>query len=192
LDGISRTQRRAADLHRIVVAALADAGARPFSFAPSSFLHAVNGRVTGVFADPIFDALDHGLLPIVYGDVVVDRTRGAIIVSTEEVFDGITKAAARRRSPIARAIWLGRTDGVLDADGFTIDRLSPNEALRAAQRVTGASGVDVTGGMALRLRATAALAKAGVPSFIVDGRKRGTIAAAIAGRAAGGTRVVLR
>jgi isopentenyl phosphate kinase len=192
LDGISRTQRSAADLHRIVVAALSDAGARPFSFAPSSFLHAVNGRVTGVFADPIFDALDHGLLPIVYGDVVLDRTRGAVIVSTEEVFTTIAKEAARRGTPIARAVWLGETDGVRVDDGSTVARLSAASALRASRRVTGASGIDVTGGMALRLRATAALAKANVPSFIIDGRTRGAIAAAIAGRASGGTRVMAR
>ncbi len=192
LNGVSHTQRRAADLHRIVVAALADAGARPFSFAPSSFLYAVNGRVTGVFADPIFDALTHGLLPIVYGDVVLDRTRGAVIVSTEEVFGTIAKEAARRRVPIVRAVWLGETDGVRGVDGCTMAHLSATAALRVARRVTGASGVDVTGGMALRLRTTAALAKAGVPSLIIDGRERGSIAAAIAGRAPGGTRVMVR
>jgi isopentenyl phosphate kinase len=192
LDAIARTQRRAADLHRIVVAALAQAGARPFSFAPSSFLSATHGRVTGVFAEPIFEALDRGLLPVVYGDVVLDRKRGAVIVSTEELFLVLAKEAARRGRPIARAVWLGETDGVRDGDGCTIPRLSAAEAVRTARRVTGASGPDVTGGMALRLRAAGALAKAGVTSVIVDGRRPGAIAAAIAGRATGGTRVDLR
>ena len=189
LDAIARTQRAAADLHRIVVAALADAGARPFSFAPSSFLIAAGGRVTGSFAEPILEALDLGLLPVVYGDVVLDARRGAVIVSTEELFQVLVEEAARRRRPVSRAVWLGVTDGVRDRDGRTIARLSAAEARRTARRVTGASGVDVTGGMALRLRAAGALAKAGVASAIVDGRKAGTIAPAIAGRETGGTRV---
>jgi len=192
LDAIARTQRRAADLHRIVVAALANAGARPFSFAPSSFLSAANGRVTGFFVEPIFEALDRGLLPVVYGDVVLDRRRGAVIVSTEELFLVLAKEAARRSRPIARAVWLGETDGVRDDDGSTIARLSAAAALRIARRVMGASGVDVTGGMAIRLRAAGALAKAGVASAIVDGRKPGAIAVAIAGRETGGTRVDFR
>jgi isopentenyl phosphate kinase len=192
LEAISHTQARAADLHRIVLHALAEAGARPFSFAPSSFLSAANGRVAGRFLAPIFAALDRGLLPVVYGDVVLDDTRGAIVVSTEELFVLLAKDTARRGATVARAVWLGETDGVRDADGETIERLSASGALTAARRVNGASGIDVTGGMALRLRTAGALAAAGVPSSILDGRRPGAVAAAVAGRARGGTRVDAR
>jgi len=192
LDAISGTQHRAAELHRLVVAALVKAGARPFSFAPSSFLCAANGRIGRPFVEPIFEALELGLLPVVYGDVVLDRKRGAVIVSTEELFLLMAKEAARRRSPVGHAVWLGETDGVRDEAGGTIARLTAATALRAARRVTGASGVDVTGGMALRLRTAATLAGAGIASSIIDGRKTGAIAAAVAGRASGGTRVDVR
>ncbi len=192
LDAISRTQHRAADLHRLVVAALVKAGAHPFSFAPSSFLCAADGRIGRPFVEPIFEALDLGLLPVLYGDVVLDRKRGAVIVSTEELFLLLAKEAAKRRNPVARAVWLGETDGVRDEAGGTIARLSPASALRTARRVTGASGVDVTGGMALRLRTAGTLAGAGIASSIVDGRKAGAVAAAISGKALGGTRVDVR
>ncbi len=192
LAAIAHTQRRAAELHAIVLEQLADAGALPFSFAPSSFLSAANGRVNGVFAEPIFEALDRGLMPVVYGDVVLDRKRGAVIVSTEELFLILVKEAVRRRRPVGRAVWLGETDGVLDDHGGAIARMSKASALRTARGVAGASGVDVTGGMALRLRTAGALAQAGVRSAIVDGRKPGALAAAIAGRGAGGTQVVIR
>jgi isopentenyl phosphate kinase len=192
LDAISRTQHRAAELHRLVVAALVAAGARPFSFAASSFLTAANGRVKGRFFEPIFDALDRGFLPIVYGDVVLDVSRGAVIVSTEELFLLLAGEAARRKRTVARAGWLGETDGVRDGDGRTIGRLSAAEAARTARRVSGASGLDVTGGMALRLRTAATLAAGGTMSMIVDGRKAMAIARVVAGRASGGTRVDVR
>jgi len=187
--GISRIQRRARELHRLVAEALEDAGARPFSLSPSSFMTAAGGKPKSLFADPVFAALDAGLVPLVHGDVVLDRTGGASIVSTEEVLLALGQEALRRRLAIARAVWLGETDGVRASEGTTLDRLTAREALRAAGRVTGASGTDVTGGMALRLRAAGALARWGVPSWIVDGRDPGVLAAAVAGRHRGGTRV---
>ena len=186
---IAHTQRRAADLHAIVVAALEDAGARPFSLAPSSFMTCEGGRVAHVFADPVFAALDAGLVPVVYGDVVLDRSRGAVIVSTEEIFLALAREARTRRLTIRRAVWLGETDGVYDEEGSPVRRLSAAAAAKRAKAVSGASGVDVTGGMALRLRSTAALARRRVVSLIVDGRRRGALAAALNGHRSGGTMV---
>jgi isopentenyl phosphate kinase len=187
--GISHTQHRAADLHAIVVAALDEAGARPFSLAPSSFMTCARGRVARVFADPLFHALDLGLVPVVYGDVVLDRARGAVVVSTEEVFLALAGEAAGRGVPVTRAVWLGETGGVYAHDGATIERLTAAAASRRAAAVAGPAGTDVTGGMALRLRTAAALARRGVPSLIVDGRVGGALPGAAAGRARGGTRV---
>jgi isopentenyl phosphate kinase len=187
--GISHTQHRAADLHAIVVASLDEAGARPFSLAPSSFMTCARGRVARVFADPLFHALDLGLVPVVYGDVVLDRARGAVVVSTEDVFLALEREAFGRGVPVVRAVWLGATGGVYAHDGATIERLTAAAALRRARAVNGAAGTDVTGGMALRLRAAATLARRGVPSLIVDGRAGGALPGALAGRARGGTRV---
>jgi isopentenyl phosphate kinase len=167
-DAIARTQRAAAELHRIVVAALHGAGARPFSFAPSSFLHAAGGRLAGPFAGPIFEALDHGLLPVVYGDVVLDARRGAVIVSTEELFQVLAKEAVRRKLEVAAWSGLARPTAFATGSGRTIRVLRRPKPNGRARRVTGASGIDVTGGMALRLRAAGALAETGVSSAIVD------------------------
>lgn len=184
---IAHTQRRAADLHAIVVAALEEAGARPFSLAPSSFMTCAGGKIARVFAEPVFAAVEAGLIPVVYGDVVLDTTRGAVIVSTEEIFLALAREAESRRLSIERAVWLGETDGVYAAGGATVPRLSAASAAKRAKAVSGASGVDVTGGMALRLRSTAALARRQVVSLIVDGRRRGALAAALNGHRSGGT-----
>src|SRR5262249_21078264 len=158
-----------AELHAIVIEALDAAGAKPFSLAPSSFMTCSKGRIAKVFTDPLFHALGLGLVPVVYGDVVLDRERGAVVVSTEEVFVTLAREAARRGVPVARAVWLGETDGVFASGGDTVGRLTASAALRRSLRVAGAAGVDVTGGMALRLRSTAALARRAVPSLILDG-----------------------
>ena len=189
LDGISRTQRRAAELHRIVVDALAEAGGRPFSLSPSSFLEARDGRVTRAFVGPVFAALRLGLLPVVYGDVVLDAARGAVIVSTEEVFAAIVRAARRRGDAVRRIVWVGETDGVYDGAGATIARVDATSAPPALSRAGAAAGTDVTGGMRHRLTVARRLARSGVESILFDGRKPGRLGAALAGRAGGGTRI---
>ena len=186
-DAIARIQRRAADLNRLIVSALEDAGARPFALAPSSFVTAEGGRVAEIFADPLFRALDLGMLPVVYGDVVMDGKRGAAILSTEALFVAIAEEAARRKLRVARAVWLGETDGLRDARGRTVALLSARGAARAARLASGASGTDVTGGIALRLATVARLARSGIGSHLVDGRPKGAAAAAIAGHSAHGT-----
>lgn len=188
-EAIARTQRRAAELHALVIAALEDAGARPFSLAPSSFMTAKNGNATIRDGTAIFLALDAGLVPIVYGDVILDKSRGATIASTENVLLAIADDAKARRRRIAGAVWLGQTDGVLASDGATIGNLSPAAATRLARSVNGAAGTDVTGGMSLRLQAAAALARRGIASIIVDGRRPGALAAWKSDRIQGSTRV---
>src|SRR5688500_8049984 len=58
LPGISFTQERAAVLHRLVVGALAVAGALPFSIAPSSCVVAAAGRPVAFADEPLLLALD--------------------------------------------------------------------------------------------------------------------------------------
>src|SRR5262249_3777695 len=149
------------------------------------------GRVTRAFVEPLFCALDLGLLPVVYGDVVLDPTRGATVVSTEQVFLLIAREARRRGVPIARAVWLGETDGVYGGDGRTIPRLAADSG-RAARRTAGAAGTDVTGGMAHRLSAAAELARGGIESLLIDGRSPRALTDALAGRIRAGTRVGAR
>jgi isopentenyl phosphate kinase len=186
---VAWTQRRAAELHALVVAALEDAGAAPFSLAPSSFMTGLGGRSPRVCADPLFLALDQGLVPVVYGDIVLDRARGATIASTEDVLRAIASEARARRRPVAGAVWMGRTKGVLASDGTTLSRLSARSAVRLAGQVNGAIGTDVTGGMSLRLRTAAALARRGITSIIVDGRRPGALAAWNSRSVPGATRV---
>src|SRR5436305_7194670 len=76
LPGVSFTQERAAALHRQVVTDLLAAGALPYSLAPSSMLVTAGGEPAEFLAKPLLLALEHGLLPVLYGDVVMDRDQG--------------------------------------------------------------------------------------------------------------------
>lgn len=185
--GVVAVRERAAELHRLVVSALEAAGALPFSISPSSAAVAAGGRLVELAIEPLERALALGLLPVVYGDVVLDRERGAVVCSTETVLAAVVERSKERR--VTGAVWVGATEGLLDRRGRlvpTVDLRRPDEALTAAGP---AAGSDVTGGMRHRLEAVLALARAGVPSLLLDGTVPGRLEAALVGEEVLGTRI---
>ena len=190
--GVSRVQERAAALHRQVVEALLAEGATPFSVAPSSALVAAGGRPVRFEAEPLLLALAAGLLPVVYGDVVMDREQGCAIASTEAVFLALAEELGRRGVGVARALWAGATDGLLGPDGRRLDEVRLDAAGEALAAAGAAAATDVTGGMRLRLEAALELARRGVPSLVFDGSVPGRLAAALRGEPVPGTRVLPR
>ena len=191
LPGVPLTQERAAALHRIVTAALAAAGALPFSIAPSSCVVSAAGRPVAFADEPLRLALGGGLLPVVYGDVVTDREWGVSICSTERLFDLLARRLPESGLPIRRVLWLGETDGVRDDAGRTIPRISADTFREAAQAIGAPAGVDVTGGMLHRVETALGLARLGIPSLILNGLVPGALERALAGDPVEGTEVLV-
>lgn len=190
LPGISLTQQRAAALHRLIVEALAEAGALPFSIAPSSSLVSAGGRSASFASEPLLLALEKGLLPVVYGDVVLDRERGVSIASTEQVLETVARSLLDHGWTVRRALWLGETDGLYDEAGHTIPLLSAATFEETSQAIGETKGTDVTGGMRLRLETTLTLAELGIPSLLLNGLTPGLLEKALRGEAVLGTEVV--
>lgn len=187
--GLGRTQRRAADLHRRVVGALLGAGVPAFSVAPSSAGVAEDGRVADFAVEPLFRALRGGYVPVVYGDVMMDRTRGSTIASTEAVFLRLAALLQEAGWRVRRALWLGTTDGVLDRDGRPLPRIEGDSDDGLPEAAVGSAATDVTGGMRHRVETALRMAGRGVPSWIGDGRRPGALRRALSGEEEGGTRV---
>jgi isopentenyl phosphate kinase len=89
------------------------------------------------------------LLPVVYGDVALDRQLGGTIVSTEEQFAFL----ARELHP-AKILLAGVEAGIWrDFPTCTdlIDVLSYREYTKVKTAIAGSASVDVTGGMASKV-----------------------------------------
>ncbi len=195
----SEVQAKAAELHRIVLAALREAGLPAYSIAPGSAAVAADARVVSFHGEPFALGLSRSLLPVTYGDVVLDRERGASILSTETVLAELARWLLERGWPVERAIWLGGTEGVYDEAGETVpsvpvgtvggDRGSLGAVGGSLGAVGGSGATDVTGGMAHRLETALSLARLGIRSWIGDGNRAGALAGALAGEEIGGTTV---
>jgi isopentenyl phosphate kinase len=190
LAGACATQERAAALHHLVVAALIEAGVPAFSLAPSSCVVAVAGQPAEIDLEPLLLALERGLLPVLYGDVVLDREWGASICSTERLFRLLAPRLQSRGLCIRRSIWLGETDGLWDAAGRTVPRVT-TATFAAAQDAIGApAGTDVTGGMRHRLETALELAGLGIPSLLANGLTAGLLVQVLRGEKVTGTEVI--
>jgi isopentenyl phosphate kinase len=168
--GYAATGAAAARLNRLVTDAMLAAGLPAVAFQPSASAACEAGELRRLAWEPIAQALGAGLLPIVYGDVALDSRQGCTIISTEQIFAYL----ARHLAP-ARILLAGVVDGVFDSDPLRQPAARRLPRLRAADVLAGAAepalggshGVDVTGGMASKVREMAALA-AEMPGLVVQ------------------------
>ncbi len=189
-EGVAETKIQAAELHRLLVSHLSEAGLAPFSWAPSSALVMRAGKPAKGIVEPLLRALDFGLLPVTYGDVVMDWTWGASICSTEQALSYLAGRLRRRGLRVKRILWLGATTGLYDQQGATIPLVDGSSHASARRMVGATAGTDVTGGMLLRLDTARRLARRGIESLIVDGRTPGLLTAGLLGETVPGTRYV--
>jgi isopentenyl phosphate kinase len=84
--GFRQVWESARKLNQIVLEIGRQANLDLISFPPSAGLLSRNGEVELWNTQPLERALEHGLIPLVYGDVVFDETLGGTIFSTEELF----------------------------------------------------------------------------------------------------------
>ncbi|MEZ4862224.1 MAG: isopentenyl phosphate kinase [Caldilineaceae bacterium] len=176
--GFALTADAAARLNRIVTGALLAAGIPAWSIQPSALMYCEDGRIAQGDAAPIVQALAHGLVPVVHGDVALDTLRGGTIASTEEIFAWL----APLLQP-SRIILAGEVEGIYSADPLLepaaqlIRRITPT-TLREIEGGLGAShGVDVTGGMAAKVAQSMRLlaANPGLDVVVCSGLSAGNL-----------------
>ncbi|HMF34205.1 MAG TPA: isopentenyl phosphate kinase, partial [Candidatus Lokiarchaeia archaeon] len=118
LKGFTLTQNAAAELNRIVVTELLQLELPVISMQPSAFLYCDQGDITEVFVQPLQQLLSVGIIPVVYGDVVTDLTKGCTITSTEQELVALAGLLQAKRLIICTDV-----DGV-----FTDDPIANPEA----------------------------------------------------------------
>jgi isopentenyl phosphate kinase len=187
--GIAEVADVAAQLNRIVVKSLLAAEVNAVSISPLSTMVAENHELRSMYAGSVEQAMRLNLLPVVYGDPVLDSAIGCTIYSTEKVLGYLALHLKQHGYEIERMIHCGLTNGVYDADGNTIPELNSNNIDTYRKAIGGSGGTDVTGGMEHKVLETLELAKQGIPGLIIDGIEHGTLSEAIEGKEVLGTKI---
>ena len=148
--GFVEVWKAARKLNQIVMEHLSSAGLPVIAFPPSAGIMSENGSLQSWDTRPLAAALSNGLIPVVQGDVVFDTVLGGTIFSTEQVFQTLGKAFQPSRIMLA-----GLDAGIyLDPDHpqDIISKITPAQFSEIQPALSGAAGVDVTGGMQAKVQ----------------------------------------
>ena len=177
--------KQARSLNQLVIEALQAAGLPVISFAPSASILASDGLPASWNMAPITSALNASLVPVVFGDVVFDAQRGGTILSTEDLFVALTPHLSPDRILLA-----GLDEGVwadYPACTHLIKILTPVTLAGVQSNLTSSAAVDVTGGMAekVKLMMRLAIENPGLEALIFSGDKPGFLQQALVGENVG-------
>ena len=164
-------------LHMIVLEELLNEGVPAFSFSPSSFI--VNNITIQQFNNlAIQQSLKQGLIPFIYGDVILDKKRGSTIYSSDKTLS-ILATELSGTYQISRIIHAGDYDGVYDSDKNSIEKITKDTFPALEKHFSDSENVDVTGGMKKKIEETMKLAEKGINSIIINGSTPGNIKKAL-------------
>jgi isopentenyl phosphate kinase len=148
--GFQKVWWAAHQLNQIVIREFLDLGLPIISLPASASLVSMNKKVDQWNIQPIISSLKNHLLPIVFGDVVIDKKLGATIFSTEELFSYLVNVLHPKRILLA-----GKERGVFldyphNQDFISI--ITPDTYPSVSNKISASTSTDVTGGMTSKVR----------------------------------------
>jgi isopentenyl phosphate kinase len=188
--GVSRIHGAMATLNRMVVEALTALGVPAIGVSPSSFIVADGGRMGPVDLAIILGLVDKGMIPVLYGDVVLDRSMGFSIISGDQLASRLSVELKA-----SRLLFGVDVDGVytsnpkLAPEARLIERL-PLSKLKGILMVGEALTTDVTGGMLGKVSEASRAAEAGIEVLIFNAMKPENIYRALRGEDVRGTLIL--
>lgn len=187
--GFSGTHQTMVELNKIIVDALLAEGVPAFSMSASSMIR-TDGKRLKVF-DPslVKSFLELGMVPVLYGDAVLDSKQGFAILSGDQL---IAKLALAFK---AEDVIFGS-----DVDGIFTDNPKLNKEAKLIETVSvsnveanvgDTTHTDVTGGMLGKLSEAAEIVKAGSDVLMLNAFEPGRVKSALLGEKVIGTKLTL-
>lgn len=164
-------------LHHRVLQALLDAGGRPWSV-PAATVARQRAGILDQFEDrPFRDALDAGLVPVSFGDVVHDAEWRFSILSGDTV-----AVALARRLRARRVVFVSDVEGIYRTPGGGRGSVAPMVTRELVATLgEGTRGPDVTRGIRGKAEAMLAIAEAGCDAGLISGLTDGALSRALRG-----------
>lgn len=185
--GFTVVHKYVENLNRIIWDALGENGLVAMPVHPASFVVHEDRKIAKFDTNVIEGLLEHDIVPLLYGDVVVDKKQGCSIISGDDIVPYLAKKLGAER------ILMGsNTDGIYDKDPniFPDAKLIPEINSSNYQEVliglTGSAKTDVTGGMREKVRKLVEKTK-GIECMIFNAEKEGLTKKALLGEKVGTT-----
>jgi len=190
LVGFAKTHEAMVALNTLIVGSLLDENIPAFGMAPSSFIVTEKGRIRVFEGEPLERAVKTGLVPVLYGDAVLDIDQGFAILSGDQI-----AAQLAVRMDAGNLIMGVDVDGLCESDPKTnpsarlVRHLTLKELRELKTKIGGTHVPDVTGGMMGKASELIAPVLHGVQTIILNASKPGNVYKALKGEEVVGTRI---
>lgn len=172
-EGIALTRRSVTKLNGIFINKLVESGLPAVGVSPFGSWETTNGQVTKHNISDLSFMLSNGLIPVLHGDVVMDREKGCTILSGDTIAETIS-AILRPKF----VVFITDVAGVYDipphlADAKLLRNLSVPKKGKAenpgdAPVTSGGHEHDVTGGMTQKLWSAKEISSLGITVHIIN------------------------
>lgn len=175
-EGVYVTHQAVRHLNDTIVTALRGEGTEAVGISPLAGGFADNGRLVNFPFRHLERMSELGIVPVLHGDVVMDSTRGACIVSGDQLVSYLGARMGVEKIGLATDV-----PGLLDGD-LVVPEITPE--MMDSVRIGESAHTDVTGGMKGKIGELLELARHGVSSHIFHVSRLGDF---FDGRPHGGT-----
>jgi isopentenyl phosphate kinase len=164
-------------LHLAVLRALVAAGARPWSVPTATVASNRSGHIADLTVKPFTAAMDRGLVPVAFGDVVPDEDWQFSILSADAI-----AVELARRLPVLRVLFVSDVPGIYEPKALPEHQVVPEVDAALVDRLTPrGAGPDVTGGIRGKAMAMRAIAALGADAGLISGLQDGLLSRALRG-----------
>ncbi|RLI98034.1 MAG: hypothetical protein DRO99_01740 [Candidatus Aenigmatarchaeota archaeon] len=193
IEGFVRTHNSMEDLNKVFMDVFREVGLLGFPIQPSACIVQDNRRITS-FDTGIIDRLlemSNDIIPILYGDMVIDESLGASVVSGDAIVPYLA-----RKLKVDKVLMGTDVDGIFSADPKTnpdaklIETIGPGNLSTVLEKVSEAVTVDVTQGMKGKIMKIAESLQ-GIEVLIFNIKKKGNTENALRDLKVKGTRIML-
>lgn len=184
--GFCLVHQDALNLNLLLAKIFLQAGLPVISLPPLTMVVAQNKNLLASDFSSVKNSLEAGLIPLVFGDVVLDKAIGGTIVSTDTLLAELAKHFHSQGLKV-RLVNAGNYPGVRDQDGQVLSYITQTNYSQIKGFLGASESVDVTGGMAKKVEEFLAVSSLGIDCWIIDGNIPGNLAQTVLGQPSLGT-----
>ncbi|GAB4218996.1 MAG: isopentenyl phosphate kinase [Candidatus Microgenomates bacterium] len=171
LEGLVQIHHSVLTLNKIIIDKLIENKINCFTIHPSSFIFSSNKKTKKILVDQIIGLLNQKIIPLVYGDVIIDEKIGSVVYSTEKIFNELIKKLYKKFR-IEGVIYCTDVDGVYDEKQKVIEKITNDDLRNLKKNIYKIKGFDVSGGMLHKIEESLKIAKKyNIKTLIFNGYK---------------------
>lgn len=186
--GFSEAHRAMTKLNSIIIEALIQQNVNAVVVQPSSCVITRFGRIQSLELKPLERMLNLGLVPVLYGDAVLDSERGFAILSGDQLVSSLAIKLGVSNIIVGVDVdGLFSSDPKINSNARLIPRVTLEELITQKHEIEGSQATDVTGGMLGKMHELIPAIERNIQVLVINARKPLRIYKALKGKEVIGT-----